>query len=113
MPHLAPETLTRAEQHALLQASASHPRDHFIFSLALGTGLRLAEIVGLNVGDVYFPDGTPPLFGLPADSLLINSSATIYRDAHGHPTKIGGVEPKIWLKLGDTVILRLRERRKN
>jgi integrase len=27
--------------------------------LALGTGLRLAEIVGLNVGDVFAPDGTP------------------------------------------------------
>jgi len=27
-------------------------------SLALGTGLRLAEIVGLNVGDVFTPDGT-------------------------------------------------------
>ncbi len=26
-------------------------------SLALGTGLRLAEIVGLDVGDVYFPGG--------------------------------------------------------
>jgi integrase len=25
----------------------------------LGTGLRLAEIVGLNAGDVYFPDGMP------------------------------------------------------
>jgi integrase/recombinase XerC len=59
MPHLAPQTLTRAEQDALLRASASHPRDHLIFSLALGTGLRLAEIVGLNVGDMYFPDGTP------------------------------------------------------
>jgi len=30
-----------------------------IVSLALGTGLRLAEIVGLNVGDVFTPDGTP------------------------------------------------------
>jgi site-specific recombinase XerC len=28
-------------------------------SLALGTGLRLAEIVGLNVGDVYAPGGAP------------------------------------------------------
>jgi integrase len=27
--------------------------------MALGTGLRLGEIVGLNVGDVYFPDGRP------------------------------------------------------
>jgi site-specific recombinase XerC len=34
-------------------------RDHTIISLALGTGLRLAEIVGLNMGDVYAPDGTP------------------------------------------------------
>lgn len=59
MPHLAPQTLTRAEQEALLRASSTHPRDHLIFSLALGTGLRLAEIVGLNVGDVFFPDGTP------------------------------------------------------
>src|SRR5436309_3005457 len=28
-------------------------------SLALGTGLRLAEIDGLNVGDVFAPDGAP------------------------------------------------------
>jgi integrase/recombinase XerC len=59
MPHLAPQTLIRAEQEALLLASRCHPRDHLIFSMALGTGLRLAEIVGLNVGDVFFPDGTP------------------------------------------------------
>jgi integrase/recombinase XerC len=59
MPHLSPETLTAAEQRALLRASASHPRDRLIFSLALGTGLRLAEIVGLDVGDVFFPDGAP------------------------------------------------------
>jgi len=26
--------------------------------LALGTDLRLAELVGLNVGDNFFPDGT-------------------------------------------------------
>ena len=30
-----------------------------IYSLALGTGLRLAEIVGLNVGDVYGQNGMP------------------------------------------------------
>ena len=59
MPYLSPPTLTQAEQKAILRATAKHPRDHLIYSLALGTGLRLAEIVGLNVGDVYFPDGTP------------------------------------------------------
>ncbi len=59
MPYLSPPTLTTGDQEALLDATAGHPRDHLIFSLALGTGLRLAEIVRLNVGDVYFPDGTP------------------------------------------------------
>lgn len=58
MPYLSPPTLTQAEQEALLKATAHHPRDHLIFSVALGTGLRLGEIVGLNVGHVFFPDGS-------------------------------------------------------
>jgi len=57
MPYLAPQTMTRKEQEHLLRASQDHSRDHLILSLALGTGLRLAEIVGLNVGDVYVPSG--------------------------------------------------------
>ena len=59
MPHLAPTSLTTDEQHLILRATAGNVRDHTIISLALGTGLRLAEIVGLIVGDVFAPDGTP------------------------------------------------------
>src|SRR2546426_9050892 len=59
MTHLSPPTLTETEQQAILAATVSNSRDHLIYSLALGTGLRLAEIVGLDVGDVYFPDGRP------------------------------------------------------
>ena len=59
MPYLSPPTLTKAEQQALLEASSVHPRDHLIFSLALGTGLRLSEIIGLDVGDIYFQEGRP------------------------------------------------------
>ena len=59
MSRLSPQTLTLDDQQALLAASAKHPRDHAIFSLALGTGLRLGEIVGLDVGDIYFPNGEP------------------------------------------------------
>ncbi|OFV83826.1 MAG: hypothetical protein A2W26_06560 [Acidobacteria bacterium RBG_16_64_8] len=61
MPHLSPQTLTEMEQRALLSVTAAHPRDHLLFSLALGTGLRLAEIIGLDVGDVCSPDGAPRL----------------------------------------------------
>lgn len=59
MPYLSPPTLTSAEQRAVLRATARNVRDHVIISVALGTGLRLAEIVGLNVGDVFAPSGTP------------------------------------------------------
>ena len=59
LSHLSPQTLTQAEQRAILRATGGNPRDHLIYSLALGTGLRLAEIVGLNVGDLYIKDGTP------------------------------------------------------
>ncbi len=59
MPHPSPTTLTADEQKLILRATAKHPRDHLIISLALGTGLRLGEIVGLDVGDVFAPDGTP------------------------------------------------------
>ena len=50
MPHLSPTTLTTDEQRAILRATQANCRDHTIISLALGTGLRLAEVVGLDVG---------------------------------------------------------------
>src|SRR5436190_10986320 len=59
MVRLSPTTLTTDEQRLILRATARNVRDHTIISLALGTGLRLAEIVGLDVGDVFGPDGTP------------------------------------------------------
>ncbi len=59
MSPLSPQTLTRAEQRAILRATARNQRDHLVYSLALGTGLRLAEIVGLDVGDIYTTDEKP------------------------------------------------------
>lgn len=59
MPHLSPQTLTHAEQRGILRATAGKPREHLLYSQTLGTGPRLAEIVGMNVGDVYTPDGKP------------------------------------------------------
>jgi integrase len=56
MSYLSPTTLTTDEQKLILRATAKHPRDHLIFSMALGTGLRLGELIGLNVGDVSLPE---------------------------------------------------------
>ncbi len=59
MPTLSPTTLTQVEQRTILRATSKNLRDHLIISLALGTGLRLGEIVGLNVGDVFNGNGRP------------------------------------------------------
>ena len=59
MPYLSPSTLTEGEQNLILRATAKHPRDHLIISMALGTGLRISELLGLKVGDVFAPDATP------------------------------------------------------
>ncbi len=59
MPRLAPSTLTEDEQAALLATVRDRTREQLWISLALGTGLRLAELVGLDVGDAYLPNGQP------------------------------------------------------
>ena len=46
-------TLTADEQALILRVTSSNLRDHLTFGFALGTGLRLAEIVGRDVGDVH------------------------------------------------------------
>src|SRR6267142_106127 len=78
MSHLGPQTLTQKEQSAILRATRRNPRDHLIYSLALGTGLRLAEIVGLNVSDVYTGDGKPKnrVRLRPEDPLYCSQSRT-------------------------------------
>lgn len=57
-----PRTLSDVEQQKLLKASGAHAdtfRDHLLFSLALGTGLREGELVRLDVCDVMRTDGKP------------------------------------------------------
>ncbi|MFP2958474.1 tyrosine recombinase XerC [Myxococcus sp. 1LA] len=49
-------TLTESEQRLLLKVTGQHVdgfRDHCIYSLAMGTGLREHEILALDVGDVF------------------------------------------------------------
>ncbi len=59
MPNLGPETLTHSEQQAIIDATSHDPRASLLLSLALGTGLRLSELTGLDVGDLYSPAGKP------------------------------------------------------
>jgi integrase/recombinase XerC len=65
----SPKVLTSTEQLRLLRETGRHPgdlRDHLIFSLALGCGLRLSEIVGLDIGDVRNGKGIKGIIHLRA-----------------------------------------------
>lgn len=57
----APRTLTEQEQRQLLRVTAERRdgyRDHVLYAMALVTGLREHELAGLQIGDVFEPDGT-------------------------------------------------------
>lgn len=57
-----PRTLTEREQRLLLKSTGERRdgyRDHVIYVMALTTGLREHELVGLDVGDVFDSDGRP------------------------------------------------------
>ena len=76
----APTTLTDAETTMLLQATGRADgdyRDHMIISIALGTGLRVSEIVGLNVGDVKNGKGARGLWVLRPETTKGNVGGTV------------------------------------
>jgi integrase len=64
----SPRILTPLEQKRLLRVvrAKAFPRDRALLSLALGTGLRLRELRGLNVGDIS-PDGKAIQWRVPLD----------------------------------------------
>ncbi len=66
-----PRTLTAQEQKRLLRAVRTHgsPRDRALLCLALGTGLRLRELRGLNVDDVS-PNGKTVAWKIALDPKL-------------------------------------------
>lgn len=56
----APRTLSDIEAAKLLRVTGEHRdgfRDHVIFAVALGTGLREHEILALNFGDLFNAQG--------------------------------------------------------
>ena len=63
-----PRTLTEREQRALLKVTGEHRagyRDHVLYAMALGTGLREHELIALDVGDVFRDGRNPSTNGRP------------------------------------------------
>ena len=75
-----PTTLTEAEISALLSATARSEadlRDHVILSIALGLGLRLSEIVSLNVSDVKNGKGAKGVWELRPETTKGGKGGTV------------------------------------
>jgi site-specific recombinase XerC len=64
----ATRTLTERDKSALLKVTGEHRaafRDHLLYAMALGTGLREHELIALSIGDVFRE-------GRPRSSLLLS-----------------------------------------
>ena len=75
-----PTTMTAAETKAILEAtgrSEDDARDHLILAIALGAGLRVSEIVGLNVGDVMNGKGAMGVWTLRPETTKGNRGGTV------------------------------------
>ena len=75
-----PTTLTIAEVKAILESSGrseDDARDHLILAVALGTGLRVSEIVDLNVGDVMNGKGAMGIWTLRPEATKGNKGGTV------------------------------------
>lgn len=75
-------TLSLAEGRRLLAHTSSAPRDHAIFALALGAGLRLAEISALNLSDVHDGDRLSWRIRLPEAKRQADYSADVLLHAN-------------------------------
>ena len=76
----SPKTLTSVETTAILAATSRSDgdlRDHLILAIALGTGLRVSELVALNVGDVRSGKGAKGVWTLRASTTKNNRGGTI------------------------------------
>ena len=76
----APKTLTEQEQLTLLREttrSVDDFRDHMLFALALGTGLRVSELVALDIGDVRNGKGTKGLITLRPETTKGNKGGEV------------------------------------
>jgi integrase/recombinase XerD len=70
-----PEVLTREEVEALLSAPSSDERlawrDRALLEIAYGTGVRVSELVGMGVADVWHDDALVRVLGKGAKERLV------------------------------------------
>ena len=96
----SPATLLDSERRALLNtiSKSREPlakRDFAIVSLLLGTGIRLASLVGLDASDIDFKEGTINITskGGRTETVFINATLQRILSSHIKAYGIGGASP--------------------
>ena len=104
-----PTILTRSEVRHLLSAIQKQKtplavRDGLMFRLMLGTGIRLASLVGLNVGDVDLAVGTVRINGKRNVEQLVFLNPDLKRQLRAHAVGRGHPDAPLFVSSRKTRI---------
>ena len=115
VPRGLPKGLSEAEIEALLDVAGTDPvarRDRAILEVLYGTGMRIAELVGLSMGDVDLADALVRVLGKGSKERVIplgrlaRASLVDWLDTGGRPA----MAPARWARRGDEEAVFLNQR---
>jgi integrase/recombinase XerD len=116
IPSRLPKALKEADVEAMLATvrglDARSRRDRALLELLYGTGARISEVVGLDVGDLADNDGLVRLFGKGAKERIVplGRYCALALDAWLTPEGRGAFEPKRWRSRRDSEAVFLNQR---
>jgi integrase/recombinase XerD len=115
VPRGLPKGLSEAEVESLLDVAGTDPvarRDRAILEVLYGTGMRIAELVGLCLGDVDLGDALVRVLGKGSKERVIplgrlaRASLVDWLDTGGRPA----MAPARWARRGDEEAVFLNQR---
>jgi len=115
VPRGLPKGLSEAEVEALLDIAGTDPvarRDRAILEVLYGTGMRIAELVGLSLGDVDLGDALVRVLGKGSKERVIplgrlaRQALVDWLDTGGRPA----MAPARWARRGDEEAVFLNQR---
>ena len=102
-----PDTLSAAECQRLIEAPQPDEkmgrRDRALLELAYGAGMRVSELVGLTLGDLFFEDRVVRIFGKGSKERLVPiggpliSAVSLYRDLERRALDKGKTKDRVLL----------------
>jgi integrase/recombinase XerD len=102
-----PDTLSASECQRLIEAPLPEEkmgrRDRALLELAYGAGMRVSELVGLTLGDLFFEDRVVRVFGKGSKERLVPiggpliSAVSLYRDLERRQLDKGKTKDRVLL----------------